>query len=170
MRTIRAISGTDWAPSHLDTDWRLTSSISASSSWDQPFFFLRSMILSARIMVFLSFCFAFFAGPWALRLRQIYPLLPLHARKTAWNFRNRRLQPGVFPVSYHIIAIFRPRSIEKTLRHRADRGRFSVCRQTENRPLSEVIVPCLSIPCLRLKKPPPDRAAVCDRVFTARSC
>ncbi len=55
----------DWAPSHLETDWRLTPSLSASSSWDQPAFFLKSMILSARIMPF-SFrpgpCPALFSG------------------------------------------------------------------------------------------------------------
>ena len=43
-------SGRDWAPSHLETDCRVTSSCSASSSWDQPAFFRSCMILSARII------------------------------------------------------------------------------------------------------------------------
>ncbi len=43
--------------SHLDTLWRLTPSWLASSSWDQPFFFRKSIILSARIMRIAPFVF-----------------------------------------------------------------------------------------------------------------
>ena len=68
---IRFMSGTDCAPSHLETDWRLTPSISASSSCDQPFFFLSSMILSARI-IFSSFPMMHGALPCAvLNFRRI---------------------------------------------------------------------------------------------------
>src|SRR5699024_7133306 len=52
---MRSRSGTDCAPSHLLTDWRLTFSCWASSSWDQPAFLRRAMILSAKIMVRSSF-------------------------------------------------------------------------------------------------------------------
>ena len=41
----------DCAPSHLETDCRVTASFSASSSCDQPAFFLKSMILSASIIL-----------------------------------------------------------------------------------------------------------------------
>ena len=47
------MSGMVCAPSHLDTACRDTYSLSASSSWDQPFFLRKRMILSARIICFL---------------------------------------------------------------------------------------------------------------------
>ena len=40
----------DCAPSHLETDCRVTDSFSASSSCDQPSFLRSSMILSAKII------------------------------------------------------------------------------------------------------------------------
>ena len=48
--TTLSISGTDCAPSHLLTDWRVTPSCSASSSCDQPAFLRRAVILSANII------------------------------------------------------------------------------------------------------------------------
>ena len=42
------------ALSHFDTDCLDTPSCPASSSWDQPFFFLNSAILSAKIIYFPS--------------------------------------------------------------------------------------------------------------------
>ena len=45
------MSGTACALSHFDTDCLDTPNLLASSSWDQPFFFLQSMILSASIIV-----------------------------------------------------------------------------------------------------------------------
>ena len=80
---MRPISGTDCALSHLEMDWRLTSIFSASSSCDQPFFFLCSMILSASIML---------KKLPSFRMSQVYPKSRLHAIKGGWNFRNRRLQ------------------------------------------------------------------------------
>ena len=51
IRTILSISGTDWELSHFETDCLETPSCSASSSCDQPAFFLILMILSASIML-----------------------------------------------------------------------------------------------------------------------
>ena len=49
--TTLSISGMDWAPSHLETDWRLTFSRAANSSSDQQAFFRSVMILSAKIIM-----------------------------------------------------------------------------------------------------------------------
>ena len=45
------MSGTDCALSHLETDWRVTSSCCASSSCDQPARFRSCVIFSAKIIV-----------------------------------------------------------------------------------------------------------------------
>ena len=62
--TTLSISGTDCAPSHLDTDWRVTPSFSARSSWLQPAFFRRDTISSAKIIGMRSFRMTAGAAVW----------------------------------------------------------------------------------------------------------
>ena len=65
---IFSMSGTDCAPSHLETDCRVTFSCWASSSWEYPAFLRRAINLSAKIMVnvlscVVGFCFGGFIVP-----------------------------------------------------------------------------------------------------------
>ena len=73
--------------SHLETDCLVTFSCSASSSWDQPAFFLRFIILSARIIFFLLPAFHY--GKAFLFLTfSAYNIHRLHTRYLALRFVN----------------------------------------------------------------------------------
>ena len=125
--TILSRSGTDCAPSHLETDCRVTFSCCASSSCDQPAFFLRFMILSARII----FSSSWFLFGWRYHIRSggcmpeirlsnlstggcisvFYyrnPCLPLSRRLFFPFFVQLRAISGIFYISFTNCSPHRP--------------------------------------------------------------
>ena len=96
--TILSRSGTDCAPSHLETDCRVTFSYCASSSCDQPAFFRSVMILSARIID----CFL----PVFVWMPSSYKKQRLHAINRTVKSVNRRLHFSFFSIFYYIFVPF----------------------------------------------------------------
>ena len=121
------MSGIDCALSHLETDWRLTFSRSASSSCDQPAFLRRAMSLSENVMMCLLLgSLMAIVGAHSICARQRLPTLRADMESAPTGFGN------FLTLSYQIPRLrtiqLPHQSVNRGLRLRADASRFPLHR------------------------------------------